>query len=213
MAQSTVIDLHENRVRHHAPFPLRERGHGEPSVASRADGKRTSSSPVPSTPAHAHSTLPAAVLSALLDVVDGVALVICCDGHVVAANEAGVDLARQLGGTGLLRLAHDVLVGVDTRYRVVPLETSERPHYLMAPAPRATIGVHRLRVKARAWSLTKRQAQTLECLVGGMCNKEIAAVLSCALRTVEVHVSAVLRASGASSRTEAVALFWADSLP
>jgi DNA-binding CsgD family transcriptional regulator len=61
---------------------------------------------------------------------------------------------------------------------------------------------------ARLWSLTPRQVGVLALLVAGKCNKSIALGLDCAVRTVELHVSAILDKSGCSARTELVAQAW-----
>ncbi len=45
------------------------------------------------------------------------------------------------------------------------------------------------------------QARVLERLAIGESNKQIAAALACAEVTIERHVTSLLRASGASSRT------------
>ncbi|WP_236718420.1 LuxR family transcriptional regulator [Actinoplanes sp. TFC3] len=51
--------------------------------------------------------------------------------------------------------------------------------------------------------LTAREREVLGCLAEGMPNKQIAKVLGISVRTVTVHVSNLLRKTGASSRTEA----------
>ncbi|HET6530757.1 MAG TPA: LuxR C-terminal-related transcriptional regulator, partial [Actinoplanes sp.] len=51
--------------------------------------------------------------------------------------------------------------------------------------------------------LTVREREVLGCLTEGMSNKQIAAALGISVRTVTVHVSNVLRKTGAASRTEA----------
>jgi two-component system nitrate/nitrite response regulator NarL len=55
--------------------------------------------------------------------------------------------------------------------------------------------------------LTAREREVLGCLAEGMSNKQVAAALGISVRTVTVHVSNLLRKTGASSRTEAV--LWA----
>lgn len=62
-----------------------------------------------------------------------------------------------------------------------------------------------------AWSLTPRQAEVLGCVVAGRANKEIADELGCALRTVEVHVTQILRKAGVDSRASLIALVWSDA--
>ena len=69
-------------------------------------------------------------------------------------------------------------------------------------------GAARLRFMEREWRLTPRQSQVLAHLVQGAPNKDIATKLGCAMRTVEVHVAAILRKARAESRAQLVALFW-----
>lgn len=58
------------------------------------------------------------------------------------------------------------------------------------------------------WGLTRRQAEVLALLVQGKCNKAIAETLHCAVRTVELHVSAILDKSGCDARARLVASAW-----
>jgi two-component system, NarL family, nitrate/nitrite response regulator NarL len=51
--------------------------------------------------------------------------------------------------------------------------------------------------------LTAREREVLGCLAEGMSNKQIAKALGISVRTVTVHVSNLLRKTGAASRTEA----------
>jgi DNA-binding CsgD family transcriptional regulator len=53
--------------------------------------------------------------------------------------------------------------------------------------------------------LTRRQREVLRHLVDGQPNAAIAELLGCALRTVEAHVSNLLRRTGCDTRTELVA--------
>ncbi len=55
--------------------------------------------------------------------------------------------------------------------------------------------------------LTAREREVLGCLAEGMANKQIAQALGISVRTVTVHVSNLLRKTGAASRTEAA--LWA----
>ncbi len=63
---------------------------------------------------------------------------------------------------------------------------------------------------AKAWKLTDRQVRVLGHVVLGLSNKEIAGLLQCAERTVEIHVTELLRRSGAASRAMITARFWSD---
>jgi DNA-binding CsgD family transcriptional regulator len=55
--------------------------------------------------------------------------------------------------------------------------------------------------------LTARELEVLGCLAAGMTNQQVASSLGISIRTVTVHVSNLLRKTGAASRTEAA--LWA----
>ncbi|WP_238016642.1 LuxR C-terminal-related transcriptional regulator [Dactylosporangium sp. AC04546] len=55
--------------------------------------------------------------------------------------------------------------------------------------------------------LTAREVEVLGCLAAGMSNQQVASSLGISIRTVAVHVSNLLRKTGATSRTEAA--LWA----
>ena len=57
--------------------------------------------------------------------------------------------------------------------------------------------------------LTRRERQTLEGLLKGWSNKEIANSLNLSVRTVKFHVSSLLVKFGVRFRTELIALFGA----
>jgi DNA-binding NarL/FixJ family response regulator len=52
--------------------------------------------------------------------------------------------------------------------------------------------------------LTERQAQVLALLARGLSNREIAAHLELSEGTVKIHVTAILKALGVASRTQAL---------
>ncbi len=72
----------------------------------------------------------------------------------------------------------------------------------------------RTRIEAACayWKLSLRQAQVLELIALGKCNKRIAQILGLAEVTVEAHVTALLRKSGAESRTNLAVRVWAEEL-
>jgi two-component system nitrate/nitrite response regulator NarL len=82
------------------------------------------------------------------------------------------------------------------------LETAERPR---ADLPSVRSGA----VGGVVGRLTAREREVLGLLAEGMANKQIATALGISVRTVTVHVSNLLRKTGASSRTEAA--LWALS--
>ena len=58
------------------------------------------------------------------------------------------------------------------------------------------------------WELSMRETEVMSHLANGDANKEIAAKLSCALRTVEAHVTSILQKARCESRAQVVAHFW-----
>ncbi|MDO9019744.1 MAG: helix-turn-helix transcriptional regulator [Deltaproteobacteria bacterium] len=54
---------------------------------------------------------------------------------------------------------------------------------------------------AATWRLTPRQGEVLRGVISGRTNKEIAAAVGCAEATVEVHMTALFRKSGVSTRS------------
>jgi DNA-binding NarL/FixJ family response regulator len=90
-------------------------------------------------------------------------------------------------------------------------EPPERPIELLAAAPgprTATASSHpQLDPLGPGDRLTARQREVLDLMLGGLSNAEIAERLVLAVPTVKSHVRAVLRASGAVNRSDAVARF------
>jgi DNA-binding CsgD family transcriptional regulator len=76
-------------------------------------------------------------------------------------------------------------------------------------APRESIA-GRTRALTDRWSLTQRQAEVLSLVAHGSSNKEIAQQLGCSDRTVEVHVTQILKKAQASGRGPLIARFWLE---
>jgi len=91
-------------------------------------------------------------------------------------------------------------------YLVKPIRgaelTREVARLLAAVAPRSDAVARRL---ATEWGLTTRETEVFGELARGAANKEIAATIDCSLRTVELHVSVILRKSRTSSRAALLA--------
>ncbi len=62
----------------------------------------------------------------------------------------------------------------------------------------------------RRWSLTPRQLEVLAGLTRGLSNKALVEELGCSLKTIETHVTDLLRRSRAESRLALVATFWRE---
>ncbi len=68
----------------------------------------------------------------------------------------------------------------------------------------------RIERAARAYRLTRRQAEVLLHLSEGRANKEIANALACAEVTVEAHMTQLLRKVGVGSRGQLISRFWSS---
>ena len=77
-------------------------------------------------------------------------------------------------------------------FLVVQATSSETPSQLVERA-------------ARTWGLTRQQTKVLSLLVDGEPNKGIAARFRCSVRTVELHVSAILAKAKVGSRVGVLA--------
>jgi DNA-binding CsgD family transcriptional regulator len=65
---------------------------------------------------------------------------------------------------------------------------------------------------AQRWQLTARERQVLELLVTGLSNKDIATALQCSAKTIEVHVTVLLKKSGREQRTALAAAVWGNPM-
>ncbi|MGH3749559.1 MAG: LuxR C-terminal-related transcriptional regulator [Micromonosporaceae bacterium] len=81
------------------------------------------------------------------------------------------------------------------------LAQAPMPKHLQPPSPAPAAS------QTPGAELTARESEVLRCLASGMSNKQIARSLGISVRTVTVHVSNLLRKTGAASRTEAA--LWA----
>jgi len=66
----------------------------------------------------------------------------------------------------------------------------------------------RLDVATESWHLTNREREVLELVARGLSNKEIALRSSCSVRTVEVHMTRLMRKSNTRGRAALVTAFW-----
>lgn len=77
-----------------------------------------------------------------------------------------------------------------------------------APPEGSALLDRRIEDAARRWGLTPREREVLDLVVEGQTNKEIAGELGCQEGTVEVHVSRMLKKSGAANRAQLVTRVW-----
>lgn len=83
----------------------------------------------------------------------------------------------------------------------------DKPFLVVCESPEL-VGRCELRAATERWRLTAREVEVVALIAYGEPNKEIARRLGVALRTVEVHVTSVLRKANVDSRARLIAYFW-----
>ena len=152
-----------------------------------------------------------AALVAVLEQIPRAAFVCEQDGTVMRANAAGERLltddhacwsetiARAIGGK-----ASDETTAV-TRLSV----PGHAPHFLIVAKGSGPDRVADAIETARAsWGLRAREIQVLAKVAQGRSNRVIAADLGLAERTVELHITGLLRKAGAESRAQLIIALW-----
>jgi DNA-binding CsgD family transcriptional regulator len=149
------------------------------------------------------SRVTSALLPIAMETLGVPAFVVARNGSLVEANSFGKAWLASDPATHAARLRKALqLGGEQSGFQVVRVELgSAAPAYFVwrpaVPSPPAGIVDQR----AREWRLTGRQHTALRLLAMGLSNKAVATEMKCAEKTVEVHVSAILKKAGASSRT------------
>ena len=126
------------------------------------------------------------------------------------ANQRLVELTARLEAEAALRnhaeialrAAEEAFAGA--RFRLTEDGT------LVKESEAALTFAERLEKLALAWKLTPRHVEVTSHVVRGLSNKDIAARLACAVHTVELHVTEVLKRSGLESRSAVAAAFWSE---
>jgi DNA-binding CsgD family transcriptional regulator len=144
-------------------------------------------------------------LPTLVEHIAGEAFVLNADGNILVANAAGREALDQRGDETRSRLARaerGELAGATT---TPLLESGLGPMRLVVlPVSRDTTA-QALRGAAARYALTPRESEVLGALLDGASKLSIASKFECSERTVEVHVSSILRKTGCASRAEVVA--------
>ena len=141
----------------------------------------------------------------------GSAFLVAPDGTVSALDETartalaadGEALARRVARAARGHAGDATLVA-----RAIGSDGSRGHVVLRSNAGRAFTA--RLDRAARGWQLTPRHTEVAALIVRGLCNKEIAARLDCAVHTVELHVTEMLKRSRLATRGALIAAFWSD---
>ena len=155
-----------------------------------------------------------ALLTLLVNTIPGVAFVVRRRGVevVVEHSNAEAHAALGYGSEYVLGAVASAVQGTSSSFAVAPLG-DERFLVVRAPPGRLTAD-DRLRDLARAnpnkWALTRRRREVTLAMVQGGSNRSIAEELGLRENTIELHVSAILRQTGADSRTQLVAWFWTE---
>jgi len=154
----------------------------------------------------------AAALSAVLEEIPSAAFVVWTDGRIARANRLGLaasERAPELVSSALI----ESLGGRSDTYRLTRILAPGAPrHFLAVLAGGAVDPGLRVTAAAGRFGFTPRQAQVLGLLALGRSNKAIGNELGCAEATVEIHVTALLRKSGCSSRYELMSRLWSEPI-
>jgi DNA-binding CsgD family transcriptional regulator/PAS domain-containing protein len=121
-------------------------------------------------------------------------------------------LCNRLGATSLPSRQEcvDAFRGQSSEFRTFAVTGAGlAPHCLLVRHRAQPDLVARLALAQREWQLTPAEARVLRLLAQGLPNHSIARELGCALRTIELHTTHLLRKAGVDGRTELVASFWA----
>jgi DNA-binding NarL/FixJ family response regulator len=148
-------------------------------------------------------------LDVVLDAVEGDAYLVRPNGGLVHANTVGAQLLTTRRAQ-IVEAISRTLQTTAKEFDVRPIVSRGAPKLLLLTRARQrTPGFEtRLEQRRRDWSLTPRQVAVLERLGLGESNKEIAGRLELSERTVEIHVTALLRKARVDSRLSLVVRLW-----
>lgn len=121
-------------------------------------------------------------------------------------NTAGRPLADAHGRRLVTELVERVTAGEAERVAITGRGVSALELFVLRGA--SARGDAALARATERWRLTRRQREVLALVAAGDTNKSIATKLACAEVTVELHVTALLRKSGTTTRTELVSRLW-----
>lgn len=149
----------------------------------------------------------AATALAIVEALAVSAFIVDGAGRVVLANTP----ARRALAEGTLDVRHVLEGRADSppfTVRALPAAADGDARTLVLLSEPEPSVASRIARAAALWKLTTCQVKIFELLVHGEANKRIADEVGCATRTVEVHVTGILKKSGTLSRAELIARFW-----
>lgn len=148
------------------------------------------------------------LLTCALELVGDPALVADSDGNIVYANERARGLiAEDSSGTvrEVKRAVRDRGSARFTARRVAGRQSARGPSCYFVLVGRQGVRPCPVLSAGAALGLSRRQQEVLGLVVDGQANATIASILEISVRTVEVHVSALLERCGVESRSALVA--------
>lgn len=152
-------------------------------------------------------------LEAAIEHVPGAAFVVDERAGVVCANRA----ARrdvELRGDAVWRRIGELVAGAPRRpgERVSPLFEAEGARIFFVALGERGMRLQLALERARArWSLTTREVEVLREIASGKGNREAAAELGLARRTIELHTTALLRRAGVRDRSQLLLALWREN--
>lgn len=149
-------------------------------------------------------------LDAAMEALGAPAFILDPRGEVAHANEAGAALSKD-ERVELIARGRRLLGGqaaADEDLSLLSIQAPGLPPHAFLYQRAGPTAAQRLAACERRWKLTGRQVEVLRAIVRGGANKTIAAALGIREKTVEVHVTSLLRKAGVESRSELVAAFW-----
>ena len=149
-------------------------------------------------------SLRSAALDAAMEALGVPALILDRRGRVVHANEVARALSSDERRSLLERARAE-----DEEVDLLPIRASGLPPHAFVVQRKSPTLRQRAALFGRRYGLSPRQVEVLVGLVEGRTNKEIAAALDIQEKTVELHVTAILRKTGAEKRSELITAFWA----
>jgi DNA-binding CsgD family transcriptional regulator len=149
----------------------------------------------------APSGLYAAALDAALEALPTAAFVLGPRRTIELVNRAGLALLERDRRGVLESIRQSELCSPDAgAFSITRLRGRGWPPYLLAIRRESNGIIERVLLAQSRWGLSARQVRVLELVAAGMSNKEIARSLVCSEPTVENHMTALFRRSGARSR-------------
>ena len=149
-----------------------------------------------------------AVTRTLIEAIPGAAFIACADGTVLYANAPGRRMLGAHRASTMSELAGAISANEsslnDHAWKVKRV-TSDPRHFLVMHRDGPARATNRLTAAVTQWKLSRRQADVLALLLEGHPNASIAMILGIAVRTVEVHVSALLDRVQVENRSALVA--------